>query len=154
MSQTNRLLRGIPASPGIVQGTARVLTHFAHVPTRLLFGPEEMAQELERFRAAVDRTEEDLIRIKEEISDDLQEHAYILDLHLMILRDRMLLLETEKLIQEENFNAERALHQAFIKIKDVFQRIDDKHIRGRAADVEAVCRRLLARLSGDRKSVV
>jgi phosphotransferase system enzyme I (PtsI) len=148
MSQTNRLLRGIPASPGIVQGTARVLTHLAHVPTRLLFGPEEMAQELERFRAAVDRTEEDLIRLKEEISDDLQEHAYILDLHLMILRDRMLLLETEKLIQEENFNAERALHQAFIKIKDVFQRIDDKHIRGRAADVEAVCRRLLARLSG------
>ncbi len=78
----------------------------------------------------------------------MKEHAHILELHLLILRDRMLLLETQKLIKEQNFNAERALYQAFLKIKEVFQRIGDKHIRGRIQDVEAVYRRLLGHLTG------
>ncbi|MGO9394596.1 MAG: phosphoenolpyruvate--protein phosphotransferase, partial [Desulfobaccales bacterium] len=61
---------------------------------------------------------------------------------------RMLNSETLRLIQEENLNAERALHQAYLKIKELFQRIGDKHIRGRLADVEMVYQRLMGRLTG------
>jgi phosphotransferase system enzyme I (PtsI) len=148
MTEKNRTLQGIPASPGIVMGPAQVLSLGAQISTRLLYTDKEVAEELERFRDAVDRTEEELARLKNEISGDLKEHAHILELHLLILRDRMLFLETQRLIQEKNFNAERALHQAFLKIKEVFQRIDDKHIRGRIQDVEAVYLRLLSRLTG------
>jgi phosphotransferase system enzyme I (PtsI) len=148
MIQKNRLLKGIPASPGIVLGTAHVLTQEGQVPTRLLYTDKEVNQELERFNRAVDQAEEELGQIKEEIAGDLEEHAHILDLHLLILRDRMLLLETQKLIKEQHINAERALYRAVVKIKEVFQRIGDKHIRGRIQDVEAVYHRLLGHLTG------
>ncbi len=148
MSRKNRLLEGIPASPGIVIGPAHVLTQEGQVSTRLLYTREEVQAELERFNRAVDQTEEEITRLRQEIAPDLKEHAHILELHLLILRDRMLLQETQKLIKEQNFNAERALYQAFLKIKEVFQRIGDKHIRGRIQDVEAVYRRLLGHLTG------
>ena len=148
MTRKNRTLQGIAASPGIVMGPAQVLTQGAPISTRLLYSPQEVAEELERFRRAVDQTEGEMTRLKNEIAGDLQEHAHILELHLLILRDRMLLEETQRLIQEQNFNAERALHQAFLKIKELFQRIGDKHIRGRIQDVEAVYYRLLEHLTG------
>jgi phosphotransferase system enzyme I (PtsI) len=148
MSAKNRILQGIPASPGIVLGRAHVLTQEGQISTRLLYTSKEVDEELNRFRRAVDQTEEELNRLKEEISTDLKEHAYILELHLLILRDRMLFRETQRFIQEQNLNAERALYQAFIKIKDLFQRIGDKHIKGRIQDVEAVYQRLLGHLRG------
>ena len=148
MTRKNRLLEGIAASPGIVMGLAHVLTQEGQVSTRLLYNDQEVAEELARFNRAVDQTEEELTRLRREIAEDLKEHAHILELHLLILRDRMLLLETQKLIKEQNFNAERALYQAFLKIKEVFQRIGDKHIRGRIQDVEAVYRRLRGHLTG------
>jgi len=148
MTRKNHLLEGIPASPGIVMGPAHVLTQEGQVSTRLLYTDQEVAEELKRFNRAVDQTEEELARLRQEIADDLRDHAHILELHLLILRDRMLLLETQKLIREQNYNAERALYQAFLKIKEVFQRIGDKHIRGRIQDVEAVYHRLLGHLTG------
>jgi phosphotransferase system enzyme I (PtsI) len=144
----NRILQGIPASPGIVVGRAQVLTEAAQISTRLLYTDKDVAEEQEWFREVVDQIEAELTRLKDEISEDLKEHAHILELHLLILRDRMLYSETLRLIQEENLNAERALHQAYLKVKELFQRIGDKHIRGRIADVETVYRRLMGRLTG------
>jgi len=148
MTDKNRTLQGIAASPGIVMGPALVLTQGAQVSSRMLYSPQEVAEELERFSRAVDQTEEEMTRLKNEIAEDLKEHAHILELHLLILRDRMLLEETQRLIHEQNYNAERALQQAFLKIKELFQRIGDKHIRGRIQDVETVYYRLLGHLTG------
>ncbi len=148
MSRENRSLQGIPASPGIVIGRVQVLTEAAQVSTRHLYTQEDVDEEQERFRQAVDQIESELTVLKEGISEDLKEHAHILELHLLILRDRMLNSETLRLIQEENLNAERALHQAYLKINELFQRIGDKHIRGRLADVEMVYQRLMGRLTG------
>jgi phosphotransferase system enzyme I (PtsI) len=150
MNQKNRILQGIPASPGIVLGRAQVLSERsgAQAPLRLLYTEKEVSEEMDRFRLAVDRTEEELIRLKEELPIELQEHGHLLELHLVILRDRRLYQETLRLIQEQNLNAERALYQAFQKVKELFQRIMDPHIKGRIADVEAVYRRLAGHLTG------
>jgi phosphotransferase system enzyme I (PtsI) len=150
VTQKNRILQGIPASPGIVLGRAQVLGDRvgAQASLRLLYTENEVAEELERFRQAVDRTEEELARLKEDLSPELQEHAHLLELHSIILRDRRLFQETQRLIQEHNLNAERALYQAFQKVKELFQRIMDPHIRGRIQDVEAVYHRLMGHLTG------
>jgi len=151
MIQKNRILQGIAASPGIVLGPAQVLSPReggAQVSARLLYSPQEVAAEQERFRLAVEQTAEELKRLKQEIPRELQEHSHILDLHLIILRDPMLLKETLRLIQEQNLNAERALYQAFQKIKELFQRIGDLYIQGRVQDVEEVYRRLMGQLTG------
>jgi phosphotransferase system enzyme I (PtsI) len=152
MTQENRILQGIPASPGIVVGRARVLSVDAQISSRLLYTKQDVAEEQERFKEAVEQVEAELTRLKDEISGDLKEHVHILDLHLLILRERMFYAGTLRLIQEENLNAERALRQAYVKIKELFGRIGDKHIRGRLADVEMVYRRLMGRLTGQDSS--
>ena len=148
MTAENRILQGIPASPGIVVGRAQVLTEAAQISTRLLYTEKDVADEQEWFREVVEQIEAELTQLKDEITDDLKEHAHILDLHLLILRERMFYADTLKLIQEQHLNAERALHQSYLKIKELFQRIGDKHIRGRLADVETVYRRVTGRLTG------
>ena len=148
MTAENRILQGIPASPGIVVARAQVVTDAAQISTRLLYTEKDVADEQEWFREVVEQIEAELTRLKDEISDDLKEHAHILDLHLLILRERMFYAETLKLIQEQHLNAERALQQSYLKIKELFQRIGDKHIRGRLADVETVYRRVMGRLTG------
>ncbi|MCL4500586.1 MAG: phosphoenolpyruvate--protein phosphotransferase [Deltaproteobacteria bacterium] len=148
MTEENHILQGIAASPGIVVARAQVLTEAAQISTRLLYTEKDVAEEQERFRDVVDQIEAELAQLKDEISEDLKEHAHILELHLLILRERMFYADTLKLIQEQHLNAERALHQAYLKIKELFQRIGDKHIRGRLADVEMVYRRVMGRLTG------
>jgi phosphotransferase system enzyme I (PtsI) len=150
MTQKNRVLQGIAASPGIVLGPAQVLSQREGVQAsaRLLYTAQEVAAEQERFRHAVNQTAQEVTRLKKEVPRELQEHSHILDLHLIILRDPMLFKETLRLIQEKNLNAERALYQAFQKIKELFQRIGDSYIQGRIQDVEEVYRRLLGQLSG------
>uniref|UniRef100_A0A7C5EMN3 Phosphoenolpyruvate-protein phosphotransferase n=1 Tax=Desulfobacca acetoxidans TaxID=60893 RepID=A0A7C5EMN3_9BACT len=146
----SRILQGIPASPGIVVGRARVLSDRGDIVARfrLLFTDQEKAQEVARFQAAVDQAEEDLTRLKQEIYTEFPEHAHLLDLQLLILKDQMLYAESLRLIREERLNAEWALYQAFEKIKEVFGRLEDPYIRGRLADVESVYRRLQGNLTG------
>lgn len=146
----SRTLSGIPASPGIVVGRARVLSDRGDIVARfrLLFTDQEKAQELARFQGAVDQAEEDLTRLKGEIFQDFPEHAHLLDLQLLILKDQMLYGEALRLIREERLNAEWALYQAFEKIKEIFGRLEDPYIRGRLADVESVYRRLQGNLTG------
>ncbi|MEW6388668.1 MAG: phosphoenolpyruvate--protein phosphotransferase [Thermodesulfobacteriota bacterium] len=155
MTPKNRILQGIAASPGIVTGQARVLSERgeAQASFRLLYTEEERTAELARFQAAVDQAAEDLTHLKEEITQDFPEHAHLLELHLLILKDQMLYEEPLKLIRENNLNAEWALYQAFEKVKELFRRIEDRYIKGRIQDVESVYRRLLGNLAGkDRRA--
>jgi len=156
MTLKNLVLQGIPASPGIVLGRVKVLRgrEGYQVPPRLLYTEEEVAGELKRFRLAVEQTEEELNRYKAELPRELKEHSHILELHLIMLRDPMLFQETQRLIREQHFNSERALHQAFQKVKEVFQNIKDPYIKGRIQDVEEVYRRLLGHLTGEGQSLM
>ena len=50
MTAENRILQGIPASPGIVVGRAQVLTEAAQISTRLLYTAKDVADEQEWFQ--------------------------------------------------------------------------------------------------------
>ncbi len=146
----NHYLQGIPASPGIVIGRALVLSEMGEVKGsfRFLFTEEEQAAEIGRLQAAMDQAHEDLTRLHKDISRESPEHAHLIELHLLILKDQMLCDEPLRLIREERLNAEWALYRSFEKIKDLFRRIEDPYIKGRLADVESVYRRLVGNLTG------
>jgi len=146
----NRVLQGIPASPGIVLGRAKVLAERMEAQPFycLLFSPEEINGELDRFLKAVEQAEADLISLKESLSPEYQEHAHLLDLQILMLKERMIFQETQRLIQEDRYNAEWALFQAWQKVRELFQGIGDPYIKGRIQDVEEVYRRLQANLAG------
>ncbi|MBW1991344.1 MAG: phosphoenolpyruvate--protein phosphotransferase, partial [Deltaproteobacteria bacterium] len=141
---------GIPASPGIVIGRARVVNDLGsfRASYRLVFTDEEKAAEVKRFEEAVDQAYADLRRLKHRLEAEFPEHSHLLELHLLILKDRMLYEEPLRLIKESNLNAEWALYRAFERVRELFARIEDPYIKSRLQDVESVYRRLQGNLSG------
>jgi phosphotransferase system enzyme I (PtsI) len=150
MSEQNLILKGIPASPGIVIGRARVVSDLGDFKAsyRLVYTENDKAVEVERFERAVDQAHEDLTRLKEKLEAEFPEHTHLLDLHLLILKDQMLYGEPLRLIKESNLNAEWALYRSFERVRELFSHIEDPYIKGRIQDVESVYRRLLGNLSG------
>ncbi|MHB8067200.1 MAG: phosphoenolpyruvate--protein phosphotransferase [Desulfobaccales bacterium] len=150
MTPNNRVIQGIPASPGIVLGRAKVLAE--HVESQpfycLLYSQEEVEVELDRFLKSVEQAEADLIALRESLSPEYQEHGHLLDVQILMLKERMIFQETQRFIQEERYNAEWALFQAWQKVRELFQGIGDPYIKGRIQDVEEVYRRLQSNLAG------
>ncbi|MDD3579457.1 MAG: phosphoenolpyruvate--protein phosphotransferase [Desulfobacca sp.] len=146
----NKVLKGIAASPGIIIAPAHVLADRSRVQVfyRYLGSRQQVAGEQERFREAIIRTQQELSRSKEAIPEDFREHAYIVDTHMLILQDRLLLDETLRLIQEEKINAEWALKQAVKKAQELFDQIADPYIRSRVQDIEDVSERIMRHLTG------
>lgn len=146
----NKILKGIPASPGIVIGPAYVLKNSKKTKINhyYLSSREQIEAEVQRFREAVENAAREIAAFKESVSPELQERAYIIDTHLLILRDRLLYDATINLIREERLNAEWALKEAEKKARELFAQITDPYIRSRTQDVEDVVERLLRHLTG------
>ncbi|MHC1696799.1 MAG: phosphoenolpyruvate--protein phosphotransferase [Geobacteraceae bacterium] len=151
----NRMYRGIGASPGIVIGEARVADRTKVVVVETAVSAAEIAGEIERFHAALQRAKEDLVALKDQISRTQgTEHLYVIDTHLMILDDTMLTTETVNLIRQELINAESALNRTLKKFKVFFEGIEDEYLRERGSDVETVVERVLRNMLGKRHDLL
>ncbi len=141
-------LVGIGVSPGVSIGEISLVDQ-RPVVDQTLIEPAEVEAELLRFQQAVDRAREQLQKIKLAVSKQphLREHLYILDTHLLILEDEMLVDGTKQAIQAQ-MNAEGALTQVLEKLRALFDNIDDEYLRERRSDVDAVGERLLRILTG------
>ena len=141
-------LVGIGVSPGIGIGEVSLLDQRPLVDQSPI-EEAEVEAELLRFRQAVDRAREQLQKIKQAVSrqQHLREHLYILDTHLLILEDEMLVDGTEQAIRAQ-MNAEGALTQVLEQLRALFDNIEDEYLRERRSDVDAVGDRLLRILTG------
>ncbi len=149
------ILKGIGVSPGIAIGKAyRVDRDKISLVYYYLPSPAQTGKEKQRFMVAVDKAEADLKEIRSKMAGELPEHAYILDSHLHILKDRMLYDETIRIIEEQAINAEWALKQALDNAHSTFAKIEDEYIRSRISDVDYVAERVLQNLTGQNKQSV
>ncbi len=149
MDQASRTIHGIGVSPGIAIGKAYLLPRGRiPIPYYTLLGDNAVEEELKRFEAAVQKAEKDLEALKQKIHPDLKEHAHVLEVHQMILRDHLLYGETVRLIREEKLNAHWALIRALMKAQEIFNAVKDEYIQSRVADVHAAGERILRSLSG------
>lgn len=145
------LMKGIGVSSGIVIGRAYILERGMVEPTQFCYlDPSETEGEIERFRAALKASREQLMRIKRKMEQDGKgkEHIRIIDAHLMILKDNMLINDTIKAISEQRVNAEWALKTVLKDIMEYFEKMDDPYLRERAMDIEHIVNRLLLNLMG------
>jgi phosphotransferase system enzyme I (PtsI) len=145
---TNRIQHGIAASPGVVVGKALVIRRHTrragwhHLPTK------QIGREVNRFRKAVMRVEEDLVALRSQFAEDLADALSIIDSHILMIRDRMIVECTIDIIREQKVNAEWALAQALDNIRKKFEAIADPYIRARFTDVKYAADRVFAILSG------
>ena len=141
-------LVGIGVSPGIAIGLVSLVDQRYPV-YEFFIEAEEIEAEVARFQGAVEEAAAQLRRIKQRVSGQqhLREHLYILDTHLLILEDQMLVGETIAAIRNR-YNAESALRRVLRKLRQLFDQIEDEYLRERQSDVDAVGERLLRILCG------
>jgi len=144
------ILVGIAAAPGIAISRSYLVNRDRMAVIERRISAEEVEPEVSAFRQAVEESKAQLIEVREQADDkELAEHLYIIDTHLLILQDEMLIGETLKLISGELINAEGALNRVLRKIRRVFDKISDEYLRERYSDIDSIGDRLMRNLLGE-----
>ncbi|HHP7236578.1 MAG TPA: phosphoenolpyruvate--protein phosphotransferase [Desulfobacterales bacterium] len=145
------LLSGIGASPGICIGKAYLVDkEGVDVVARYMIAPEQLNNEIKRFKAAVKRSKDELRAIIENTSEEFRQQTGILETQEVLLKDKMLYGKTIETIQNECVNAEWALKKVVAGLKGIFQNMADSYLRERAADIEHISDRIMTNLTGAR----
>lgn len=145
------VLKGIAVSPGIAFGKVHVLDRSeVQSPLFNLKQHSEIVSEIKRFRYAIKKSKEQLLEIKKSLSEHEIEPFFILNVHILILRDKTLLKTTIDNIREKKVNAEWALKMTLDKYRSMFSRIEDSYLKERISDVEYVGQRILRNLIGNK----
>jgi len=144
------ILVGLAASPGIAIGRCWLVDRRrVRTPKRRL-APEEIDAELQRFQSSLEMSDLQLADVREKVekAQGGAEHAAIIDMHRMMLKDEMLVLESQRLVREERINVEWAVKRAVRKIKSAFHEHADEYFKERRADIDFVGERVIKNLLG------
>ena len=125
------MLKGKGVSKGIGIGHTKVLKHEEVKLTD--FKVEDKENELNYFKKCLNNVIEDTKKVLEKLSGT---EADIMNAYLMILQDPTLTEETERLIQEDGYNAGYAAKVGFETVEEVFKNMDDEYMSARASDIE------------------
>jgi phosphotransferase system enzyme I (PtsI) len=140
-------LTGIAASPGVAIGPAWIVDRRRiHVP-RVELGKAEIDAEIHRFRSALKATGEQIEMIKKKLPHG--EHRQIVKAHQLMLRDPDLSSRVERLVRDEQINAEWALVQVTEDIRATLLQADNHYFRERSSDITFLAERLLHELLGE-----
>ena len=142
-------LHGIGASSGIAIGRAHLASP-SRVEVAHYVLPENLLEsEIKRFEQAVEQTREELRNLRSQIPAHAPaELPAFLDMHLLILDDKMIYEEPKRLIHEQHCNAEWALTQQMEALVARFNEIEDPYLRSRQEDVVQVVQRVIKVLVG------
>ncbi len=142
-------LKGIGVSPGVITGKVFLLNGERFSIPKREISEGEVAEELARFEKALAQTTEEVILIRKKVAKEIdEEHAHILDAHLLVLEDILLIEETMKRVEKEKLNVECVFSQVLENLAEKFETMDDPYLKERAADVRDVGRRVLRNLLG------
>ena len=145
-----KTLQGVPVHAGIVIGKAHLVDRSqVKILYQYIVDDGQVEREIERFKDSVKTVEDQLIALKNGMPEKVKDHSFILDSHLMMLKDSMFRDATIKKIRKEKINAEWAVKKSLQEIREVFGQIEDDYIRNRISDVENVTERILRTLSGE-----
>lgn len=141
------VLKGIGVSPGVAIGKAYVIGRITDVPCYKLQDAGLVKAEIRRFRKAVKESRRQLQEIKEKLVEyEGVDSLYIIDVHLMILRDKRLGDETIRYIKDKCINAEWALKKTVDRYRHIFNMMEDDYLGERISDIEYVEQRILRNL--------
>src|SRR5665647_159461 len=113
-----RILRGVGASAGIAIGQVRITERRRVTVTEYSVPAEGIPGELSRFAKAIERAKKELSALRDQLAATHgPEHLCVIDAHLMLLDDTMLVGETTQYIERLGINAEGALKRTQTRFK-------------------------------------
>ncbi len=146
------VLKGVPAAGGIAYGPAFILDKQEFIVPKRMIMPEEADCEIARFEEAIGQTRGEINVLKEQIVRNIgPEQARILDAHLMVLEDPMLLEQVTSGIRRDQQAAEYVFFNVIKQYMQALSKIQDEYLRERAADVNDIAKRVLRFLTQEDK---
>jgi phosphoenolpyruvate-protein phosphotransferase (PTS system enzyme I) len=152
----NYLLKGIVASEGIAIGKVFLvnrdhleLSHY-NITTN-----EEIEREIQRFNKAIEESRSQLLRAKKDVSKKkFKEAQYIIDTHILLLQDKVLIDNTIRIIKHEKIDAAMALKKTIEGLRINLADINDEYMRERTSDIDYIEQRILRNLAGIKADLV
>ena len=152
----NHLLKGIGASPGIAIGKVFLidrdhleLSHY-NITTN-----EEIEKETERFKGAIAESRAQLLKAKKDSNKKkFKEAQYIIDTHVLLLQDKVLMENTIKAIKHEKIDAARALKKTIDGLRKHLANINDEYMQERTSDIDYIEQRILRNLAGIKSDII
>jgi len=141
------VFKGQKLSPGIAIGKVFLLEKDIYKVHRRSIPPNEIKQEIAKFRKAVKKVKEEILEVEKKVKKEVgTKKGQIFEGYRLFLEDKILIDETENIIRKENVNAEFAFSRQFEKIVSQFKKIESKYIRERARDIEELGHRIMGYL--------
>ncbi len=140
-------LKGISVSQGIAIGKVFFyLDEYLRVPEYRL-EPEDVENEIARFDTAIEKTGDDLSRLKESMNNESKiNESGFLDAHILMLQDPEFIKQIKELITDKLYNAEWALFETVKGYIEIIKGSTYEYIRERTFDIRDVARRVLGNL--------
>lgn len=155
MKKKEIILKGIPASPGIVSGKAFLYGREQYTITKRSVREEQIPNEIKRFKEALAQTKIEINEIKKRISDEMgAEHGQIFIAHLLVIDDSMLIEEVVSKLKKERISIEYVFQDVLRRYIKVFSEMDDEYLKERISDINDVGRRILRNLIGAKEEVL
>jgi len=149
------ILKGIPASPGIVIGNAFLFGREQYAIPRRNIREDQVQNEIKRFKDALVQTKGEITEIKKRISEEIgTEHAQIFSAHLLVIDDSMLIEEVVARLKKDRLSIEYIFQDVLKKYIKVFSEMDDEYLKERTSDINDVGRRILRNLIGAKEDVL
>lgn len=140
-------LAGIPGSPGLALGRARVIYPARFEVESAPLPPGEVASELARFDAALVAARAELGALRQRLRGSLKrELAEFIDAHALILDDREFADGVREGIRRHHLHATAALKAHRDRIAAAFEAIEDPYLRSRREDIDQVVGRVFSAL--------
>lgn len=146
-------LKGTPVAPGIAIGEP----YYVDMPDDPIpdFSVTEgrIENEIKRYLEAVQKGKSEILRLQAELNgDEGAEGAAILEAHLLMLEDPVMIKEVETGIRQSNKNAEFVFHKVMKKYQQKFNALKDPYFLDRLKDIRDVSRRVQNCLRCDYRS--
>ena len=140
-------LRGISVSPGVAIGPAVVFDRNAIPVPRLTMEATDAPHEKLRLHEAILRSRARVERVRDALPEYDAEHRLILEAHLLMHRDELLVQATERAI-DQGKNAEWALELSVGVLAARLAQATESYLRERVRDLDHVKEGILRELTG------
>jgi phosphoenolpyruvate-protein phosphotransferase (PTS system enzyme I) len=139
---------GLPVARGVAIGRAVLMTSSRVDVAHYFVEAGSLDAEVARLKQARDTVVAELSTLKRDLPAEAPtELAALLDVHLMLLHDPMLIDATRHWIETRHYNAEWAVTAQTEVLARQFDEMEDDYLRERKADIEQVAERVLRALA-------
>lgn len=138
-SRERAVLRGIAASHGMAVGPVKVIGPSTRWVPRWHLPEAQVETEVARFRTAIEASRAEIEEVRSGIGNVLEaDYRLILDAHLLMHRDELIVDAAIRAIRDGHLNAEWALRRTVDDLVRQLQQAGSGYFRERAQDVEHV----------------